>query len=185
MKPLAARGQANFCWVLRTDRPVRKDAWVSNAGRTRGSAMERRDFLRAASATGGAGLAVPALLAGPGRRGRPARPRRPGTAQRPGWPPLAKLARQLSGRLLLPRSPGYAAENQPANDRFEHVTPVAIALCADARDVVTCVNWCRDYGVQPVARGGGHSYIGASSTFGLLIKTGAMNRVQADAGAAP
>ncbi len=131
--------------------------------------MERRDFLRTASATSTAGLA---LLA---------RPRRAGPARRPGWPPLAKLARELSGRLVLPRSPGYAAENMPANDRFEHITPVAIALCAGTRDVVTCVNWCRDYGVQPVARGGGHSYIGASSTFGLLIKTGAMNRVWVDA----
>lgn len=135
--------------------------------------MERRDFLRTASATGAAGLAGPTLLASAGRAAAARRPT--------GWPPLAKLARELTGRLLLPRSPGYAAQNQPANDRFEHVTPVAIALCADARDVVSCVNWCRDYGVQPVARGGGHSYIGASSTFGLLIKTEAMNRIRVDA----
>ena len=101
------------------------------------------------------------------------------SADRSTAPPgaLRALARQLTGRLLLPRSPGFAAENQPANDVYEHVTPQAIALCATSADVVTCVNWCRREGVQPVVRGGGHNYNGASSTTGLLIKTGHMNKV--------
>lgn len=127
--------------------------------------MERRAFLRTTSATALAGVTAPALLAGQARR----------------TPPLRILARELTGRLILPGEPDYPAENLPANDRFENVRPIAIALCETDRDIVTCVNWCREYGVQPVVRGGGHNYIGASSTFGLLIKTGALNRVSLDA----
>ena len=132
--------------------------------------MERREFLRTASTAAAIGATAPALLAGPA------------SASTPAAPPLRKLARELRGRLVLPRSPGYAAENLPANDRYENVRPIAIALCEATSDVVACVNWCRDYGVQPVVRGGGHSYIGASSTTGLLIKTDAMNKVRVDVG---
>ena len=147
--------------------------------------MERRGFLRTASGAAAAGVAFPALLGGPAQAGQQADGLRPARALSGGagsGPPLQKLARELTGRLVLPRSPGYAAQNQPANDRYEDVRPIAIALCDNARDVAVCVSWCRDYGVPPVVRGGGHSYIGASSTTGLLIKTGAMNRVRADAG---
>ena len=147
--------------------------------------MERREFLRAASTTVAAGAAAPALLAGQAQARTAGHFRLaggfPGDGGSRSRPPLWMLARELKGQLVLPRSPDYAAENLPANDRYENIRPIAIALCDNTRDVVACVNWCRDYGVQPVARGGGHSYIGASTTPGLLIKTGAMNRVRVDA----
>ena len=72
---------------------------------------------------------------------------------------------------MRPDQPDFAAQNLPANDVYASVTPLAIAMCADPADVATCVNWCRDEGIQPVVRGGGHNYIGASTTTGLLIKT--------------
>lgn len=78
---------------------------------------------------------------------------------------------RLSGSLVRPDQPDFAAQNLPANDVYASVTPLAIAMCADPADVATCVNWCRDEGIQPVVRGGGHNYIGASTTTGLLIKT--------------
>lgn len=134
--------------------------------------MERRHFLRSASGALVTGAAAPGLL--PGRARAAAPPAADGAS-----PPraLRELARRLTGRLLLPRSPGFAAENLPANDVYEHITPLAIALCATSADVVTCVNWCRREGVQPVVRGGGHNYNGASCTTGLLIKTGNLNKV--------
>jgi FAD/FMN-containing dehydrogenase len=58
----------------------------------------------------------------------------------------------------------------PAAGLPENVRPAAIALCEDRADVVTCANWRRQEGVQPVVRGGGHNYIGASTTTGLLIE---------------
>ena len=93
---------------------------------------------------------------------------------------LDALAASLTGTLLLPSNPDFSAVNLPQNDVYESVTPIAIAQCATPEDVVTCVKWCREEGVQPAIRGGGHNYIGASTTTGLLIATGAMNSVEYD-----
>ncbi|MCV7178128.1 FAD-binding oxidoreductase [Mycolicibacterium sphagni] len=90
------------------------------------------------------------------------------------------LQARLTGSVLVPRDPRFAEENLPANDRYESATPMAIALCETPEDIQTCVRWCLREGVQPIARGGGHSYIGASTTDGLLIKTTAMNTVTVD-----
>jgi FAD/FMN-containing dehydrogenase len=57
---------------------------------------------------------------------------------------------------------------------------MAAALCADEHDVVTCVDWSRRYGVQPVGRTGGHSYAGYSTTTGLIIDMGRLNSVRID-----
>lgn len=93
---------------------------------------------------------------------------------------LQSLAKSLTGDLLLPTSPGFHDENLPANDAYANVIPVAIAMCASPEDVQKCIRWCRDEGIQPVIRGGGHNYIGASTTTGLLIKTSRMNNVAVD-----
>ncbi len=93
---------------------------------------------------------------------------------------LDALRATLSGTLLLPTDPSFAEQNQPANDEFASITPIAIALCASPQDVAACVNWCRNEGIQPVIRGGGHSYAGFSTTQGLLIKTTPMNSVRVD-----
>ena len=151
--------------------------------------MERRDFLRAASGALVSGAAAPALLSGCSggtstagniSTAKAASPAPSPTASPASQRALRALSRQLTGRLLLPGSPGFAAENLPANDVYENITPQAIALCATTADIVTCVSWCRNEGVQPVVRGGGHNYDGASATTGLLIKTGALNKVTVD-----
>lgn len=126
-----------------------------------GVGISRRRFLTATTAVGG-GL----VLAG-------CSDSRPSAVE--------DLHRRLTGHVLVPADPRFAAENLPGNDRFESVTPTAIALCATPEDVQTCVRWCVDEGVQPVMRGGGHNYVGASTTSGLLIKTGAINQVSLDA----
>ena len=93
---------------------------------------------------------------------------------------LDALRAKLSGTLLLPTDSTFATENQPANDEFAGITPIAIAMCVDPEDVIACVNWCREEGIQPVIRGGGHNYAGFSTTQGLLIKTTPMNSVTVD-----
>ncbi len=95
-------------------------------------------------------------------------------------PDIKDLKRRLTGSVIEPFDSRFARENLPANDRYESVLPRAIALCRTPEDVRTCVQWCVENGVQPVARGGGHNYIGASTTEGLLIKTTAMNKVTVD-----
>lgn len=93
---------------------------------------------------------------------------------------LDELRRRLRGTLLLPASPGYGAASQPANTRYEHTRPIAVAQCADEHDVAVCIKWCREHGVQPVARGGGHSYAGYSTTTGLLIDVRRLSQVTVD-----
>ena len=48
------------------------------------------------------------------------------------------------------------------------------------RDVVICVKWCNKHRICPVARGGGHSYAGYSTTTGLVIDLGRLNSVVVD-----
>ena len=50
----------------------------------------------------------------------------------------------------------------------------AIALCANTADVATAVKWARDNEIPLVARGGGHSYAGYSTTTGLIIDVSTM-----------
>jgi hypothetical protein len=93
---------------------------------------------------------------------------------------LEELARRLKGLLLLPSSPGYTEASQPANTRFQKTRPLAVAECADERDVVTCVHWSQAHGIQAVARTGGHSYAGFSTTSGLLMDLGRLKQVHVD-----
>jgi FAD/FMN-containing dehydrogenase len=150
--------------------------------------LDRRDFLR--TGTGALGAAAVGAAAVTGLAWPPAGPARPGRpAARSGAgldraqldsPPVEELRRQLTGRLLLPADGGYDAATEPANGRFSATRPVAVVLCATEADVVACVNWAREFGVQPVARNGGHSYAGFSTTTGLLIDVGALNSVIVD-----
>jgi FAD/FMN-containing dehydrogenase len=93
---------------------------------------------------------------------------------------LRQLWRALRGGVLVPGDPAYDVVSTPANSRFDGIKPLAVAQCLDERDVITCIAWCREHDVQPVARGGGHSYAGYSTTRGLLIDLGPMTRVVLD-----
>ena len=93
---------------------------------------------------------------------------------------LAELRRALHGRLLLPGDPGYDAASAPANFRYDSIRPIAVARCRGEADVITCVHWSRAHRVEPVARGGGHSYAGYSTTEGLLVDIGELNDVSVD-----
>jgi len=122
--------------------------------------MKRRAFL---------GLTVGAVALGAtGLRSSAAAPR---------WD---ALARRLSGRLVLPGDRGFAGFAQPNNLRYAAVRPGAIALCADARDVGASILWARENGVPLVARSGGHSYAGYSTTHGLMVDMREMRGVALD-----
>jgi FAD/FMN-containing dehydrogenase len=93
---------------------------------------------------------------------------------------LDDLRRGLKGTLMLPGDSGYETAYAPANGRFLDIRPLGVARCADEDDVVTAVLWCREHGVPPVARGGGHSYAGFSTNPGLIIDLRRMNRFEID-----
>jgi FAD/FMN-containing dehydrogenase len=94
---------------------------------------------------------------------------------------LEELATRLHGRLLLPGQPGYGVATQPANTRFDRIRPLAAAVCADEHDVATCIAWSREHDIPAVARTGGHSYAGYSTTTGLAIDLGNLKAVTVDA----
>ena len=128
------------------------------------ASLSRRWMLGGMAATAGLkpadSLARPALAAG--NRG------------------LAALARDFSGRLILPGDPAYLMAALPNNQRWSGVLPVAVALCADAADVQRCTTWVHDNRVPFAVRSGGHNYAGFSTTRGLLIDVRAMDGVTLD-----
>jgi FAD/FMN-containing dehydrogenase len=93
---------------------------------------------------------------------------------------LDDLRSRLNGTLMLPGDSGFDSASAPANGRYLNIRPLAVARVADEADVVTCVQWCNENGVSPVARGGGHSYAGFSTTNGLLVDLRRLNSVAID-----
>jgi FAD/FMN-containing dehydrogenase len=89
-----------------------------------------------------------------------------------------KLARRLKGRLLLPGDIGYQRARLPFNRRYANIYPAGIALCAGAADVRESILWSRDYEIPIVARSGGHSYGGYSTTPGLIIDLSNLKRIK-------
>ena len=94
--------------------------------------------------------------------------------------PWNALARRLSGRLVLPGDRGYVEYALPNNLRYSAVRPAAIARCKNAQDVSSAIVWARENNVGIVARSGGHSYAGYSTTNGLMIDLREMNGVSFD-----
>jgi len=136
----------------------------------RSHSISRRHFL-----AGSGGLALAASLAKPtsllAATHRPRRRRGPSEAA---W---RLLASSLDGRLIRPGEPGYSATALPWNLEFADRRPQAVVLVESAFDVQRCVRWARDVGMRSVARSGGHSYAGYSTTPGLLIDMSRMNQI--------
>ncbi len=80
-----------------------------------------------------------------------------------------QLASQLSGPLLRPENPAYKTESTLWALQYASARPQAIAMCASEADVQTCLQWARTNAVPLVARSGGHSYGGYSTSTGLVI----------------
>jgi FAD/FMN-containing dehydrogenase len=94
----------------------------------------------------------------------------------------AALAAGLEGSLVQPGGSGFAAAHQLYDPRWDSVTPAAVVRAAGAADVAEAVQFARRHGVRLTPRGGGHSYLGASSVSGgLVVDTRAMRSVTYDA----
>jgi len=84
----------------------------------------------------------------------------------------------VRGPVYFPGGHGYNAARQVFNRRFDGVKPPAVVRVRDAADVVAAVKWADRFDVPLVARSGGHSYIGQStSSRAVVIDLGGMNRV--------
>ena len=67
-----------------------------------------------------------------------------------------ELASALRGELIVPGDPGYDDARAVYNGMIDK-RPAAIARCRDAADVVTCVRFGREHGVELAVRSGGHN----------------------------
>ena len=92
----------------------------------------------------------------------------------------SQLAAQLQGELLLTQTDEFLSLSAPWNLRYSDRRPAAIARCTGIQDVQTCLAWVQTYNVPFVARSGGHSYAGYSTTPGLLIDLSLMESLDYD-----
>jgi hypothetical protein len=91
-----------------------------------------------------------------------------------------ELAASLEGNLLRPGDPAFVARATPWALQYAGVLPGGIAQCTSAADVSTCLQWAQANHAPLVARSGGHSYGGYSTTTGLMIDVSLMNSVAVD-----
>ncbi len=90
---------------------------------------------------------------------------------------LEALRRSMAGRLILPGEMGYTMAAAPNNQRYADILPIAVAMCANAKDVELALRWAIDHRQPFAVRSGGHNYAGFSTTTGLLIDVKAMNGI--------
>jgi hypothetical protein len=143
--------------------------------------MDRRSFLRgagalAAMAVGAAGCGGPGSKQGSGAHPGHGHGSTGTTTHAAGPPDWRVLAGSLTGTLLQPGNPGYAAGAQLYNELYSP-QPAAIAYCATSADVQRCVAFAREHRVPLAARSGGHSYGGYSSGHGLVIDVSPLHTV--------
>src|SRR5262249_56324115 len=69
------------------------------------------------------------------------------------------LAAGVRGDLIVPGDPGYDQARAVYNGMIDK-HPAAIVRCRDAADVVACVRFAREHGIEIAARGGGHNAAG-------------------------
>jgi FAD/FMN-containing dehydrogenase len=117
----------------------------------------RREFVRR-----GAGLA--AVLAFPSLEHAA-----DGAARRGVDPRLQALDRAVRGPVITPGQALYDPARLVFDANYDHVRPLAIVRPLDAADVSQVVRWAQKTGVHIVARSGGHSYGGYSTTPGVVV----------------
>jgi FAD/FMN-containing dehydrogenase len=81
----------------------------------------------------------------------------------------------------MPGDPADTTARLPWNTNYDDVYPQAVLQAADATDVQRAVDFCRDTGVRPIPRSGGHSFQGFSTGTGLIIDLAGMRQVQMNA----
>ncbi len=99
----------------------------------------------------------------------------------PSWRALQDT---VDGEVLLPDAPGYGPATTSFNARFDVVRPQAVVRCATPHDVAETIAFAARHELHAVARSGGHSFAGHSSTTGIVIDVTPMHGVEVDAGTA-
>jgi FAD/FMN-containing dehydrogenase len=99
-------------------------------------------------------------------------------------PRVRALDGAVRGPVLARGSAAYERARDVYNARFNATMPLAVVQPLDARDVQAVVRWASQTHVPIVARSGGHSYAGYSTTRGVVVDLSRMAGVQAGGGRA-
>jgi FAD/FMN-containing dehydrogenase len=102
----------------------------------------------------------------------------------PGDPRLRSLAAAVRGPVITRASMSYDHARLIFDRLYDGVHPLAIVRPLDARDVSAVVRWAARTGVHIVARSGGHSYGGYSTTTGVVVDLTHLSRVHVSRGRA-
>jgi FAD/FMN-containing dehydrogenase len=88
------------------------------------------------------------------------------------------LRRHLHGDLVLPSDPRYGQARELHIAHFDRVSPRAVAYCTTEQDVRTVIAFAQDTSLHTVARSGGHSFGGYSTTQGVVLDVSRLNQVK-------
>jgi FAD/FMN-containing dehydrogenase len=91
---------------------------------------------------------------------------------------LRDLAKTFRGQIVVPGTPLYAQLYAPYNANYASVHPLAVVRPVDAADVARVVRWAAAGHVPIVARAGGHSYGGYSTTRGVVVDLAHLSAVR-------
>src|SRR5580692_7521339 len=93
---------------------------------------------------------------------------------------VARLAKSLSGQVVLPQERTYGALRKVKN-RAVNKRPAIIVRCANRNDVQLAVDFARHNDLLTAVRSGGHSFAGYGvCDDGLVVDLSMMKRVQID-----
>jgi len=93
---------------------------------------------------------------------------------------VARLAKSLSGQVVLPQERTYGALRKVKN-RAVNKRPAIIVRCANRNDVQSAVDFARHNDLLTAVRSGGHSFAGYGvCDDGLVVDLSMMKRVQID-----
>jgi FAD/FMN-containing dehydrogenase len=82
--------------------------------------------------------------------------------------PFAELSDILRGDLIVTGDHGYDHARAVYNAMIDK-HPAAIAGCRDAADVISCVRFARQHGLEIAVRGGGHNAAGLGVADDALV----------------
>lgn len=98
---------------------------------------------------------------------------------------LTKLRASLDGAVFSPDSAGYDAVRRPINLAYRQVRPRLVVVCRSVSDVVRVVAYATATGERTAPRGGGHCFVGRSSTDGIVLDLSGLDSIRvADDGVA-
>jgi FAD/FMN-containing dehydrogenase len=129
--------------------------------------MPPREVSRQSFVRGALGAAAAGVLLGACRPTAVADPPNPTTDPTP--PDWGALQDTIDGQVVLPSSSQYTTAKNVFNTRFADSSPAAVVTVTSTGDVQRAVAFAARSGIAITARGGGHSYVGASAADGAMV----------------